>query len=126
MTARTRGLELRSTTILSVRHKGRVVMAGDGQVSFENSAPCCAESTLTERLTKSPNESALFLIRSILKGRHGSLKSLFTPHAPVRLLYCCGGVAQRVRRPSRVLAWRCICFAERGKRPPFHAIIVST
>ena len=33
MTARTRGLELRSTTILSVRHKGRVVMAGDGQVT---------------------------------------------------------------------------------------------
>jgi ATP-dependent HslUV protease subunit HslV len=33
MTARTRGPELRSTTILSVRHKGRVVMAGDGQVT---------------------------------------------------------------------------------------------
>ena len=33
MTARTRGLELRSTTILSVRHKDRVVMAGDGQVT---------------------------------------------------------------------------------------------
>jgi ATP-dependent HslUV protease subunit HslV len=33
MTARTRGPELRSTTILSVRHRGRVVMAGDGQVT---------------------------------------------------------------------------------------------
>jgi len=33
MTARIRGLELRSTTILSVRHKDRVVMAGDGQVT---------------------------------------------------------------------------------------------
>jgi ATP-dependent HslUV protease, peptidase subunit HslV len=33
MTARTREPELRSTTILSVRHKGRVVMAGDGQVT---------------------------------------------------------------------------------------------
>ena len=33
MTARTPGLELRSTTILSLRHKGRVVMAGDGQVT---------------------------------------------------------------------------------------------
>ena len=33
MTARTRELELRSTTILVVRHKGRVVVAGDGQVT---------------------------------------------------------------------------------------------
>jgi ATP-dependent HslUV protease subunit HslV len=33
MTARTRGPRLRATTIVSVRHKGRVVMAGDGQVS---------------------------------------------------------------------------------------------
>jgi ATP-dependent HslUV protease subunit HslV len=33
MTARIRGPELRSTTILSVRHRGRVVMAGDGQVT---------------------------------------------------------------------------------------------
>jgi ATP-dependent HslUV protease subunit HslV len=33
MTARTREPELRSTTILSVRHDGRVVMAGDGQVT---------------------------------------------------------------------------------------------
>ena len=33
MTARIRGPELRSTTILSVRHHGRVVMAGDGQVT---------------------------------------------------------------------------------------------
>jgi ATP-dependent HslUV protease, peptidase subunit HslV len=33
MTAHTRGLELRATTILSVRHKGRVVMVGDGQVT---------------------------------------------------------------------------------------------
>jgi ATP-dependent HslUV protease subunit HslV len=33
MTARTRGPEIRSTTILSVRHRGRVVMAGDGQVT---------------------------------------------------------------------------------------------
>src|SRR6266850_2480860 len=33
MTARIRGLELRATTILSVRHNGRVVMAGDGQVT---------------------------------------------------------------------------------------------
>jgi ATP-dependent HslUV protease subunit HslV len=33
MTARTRGPELRATTILSVRHRGRVVMAGDGQVT---------------------------------------------------------------------------------------------
>src|SRR5207244_672104 len=31
--ARTRGPEIRSTTILSVRHRGRVVMAGDGQVT---------------------------------------------------------------------------------------------
>jgi ATP-dependent HslUV protease subunit HslV len=33
MTAPTRVPELRSTTILSVRHDGRVVMAGDGQVT---------------------------------------------------------------------------------------------
>jgi len=33
MTARTRGPEIRSTTILSVRHRGRIVMAGDGQVT---------------------------------------------------------------------------------------------
>jgi ATP-dependent HslUV protease subunit HslV len=33
MTARTRVPELRSTTILVVRHKGRVVVAGDGQVT---------------------------------------------------------------------------------------------
>src|SRR5713226_8386531 len=33
MTARTREPEVRSTTILSVRHRGRVVMAGDGQVT---------------------------------------------------------------------------------------------
>src|SRR5256885_13374607 len=32
MTGRTRGPELRATTILAVRHKGRVVRAGDGQV----------------------------------------------------------------------------------------------
>ncbi|TMB17967.1 MAG: ATP-dependent protease subunit HslV [Deltaproteobacteria bacterium] len=34
MTGRTRGPELRATTILAVRHKGRVVMAGDGQVTI--------------------------------------------------------------------------------------------
>jgi ATP-dependent HslUV protease subunit HslV len=33
MTARTHGPEIHSTTILSVRHRGRVVMAGDGQVT---------------------------------------------------------------------------------------------
>src|SRR2546428_6487597 len=33
MTARIPGPELRATTILAVRHKGRVVMAGDGQVT---------------------------------------------------------------------------------------------
>src|SRR5256712_4754802 len=33
MTGRTRGPELRATTILAVRHRGRVVMAGDGQVT---------------------------------------------------------------------------------------------
>jgi ATP-dependent HslUV protease, peptidase subunit HslV len=33
MTAPTRAPEIRSTTILSVRHRGRVVMAGDGQVT---------------------------------------------------------------------------------------------
>ena len=33
MTARIRGPEVRGTTILSVRHRGRVVMAGDGQVT---------------------------------------------------------------------------------------------
>jgi len=33
MTARTRVPELRSTTILVVRHKGRVVVVGDGQVT---------------------------------------------------------------------------------------------
>src|SRR5881397_181653 len=33
MTARTRGPDLRATTILAVRHGGRVVMAGDGQVT---------------------------------------------------------------------------------------------
>src|SRR5437667_10966876 len=33
MTARTRGPDLRATTILAVRHQGRVVMAGDGQVT---------------------------------------------------------------------------------------------
>ena len=34
MTARTRGPELRATTILSVRHRGRVVIGGDGQVTI--------------------------------------------------------------------------------------------
>ena len=34
MTARTRGPELRSTTILAVRHGGHVVVAGDGQVTL--------------------------------------------------------------------------------------------
>src|SRR5437764_1460231 len=34
MTGRTRGPELRATTILAVRHRGRVVMAGDGQVTI--------------------------------------------------------------------------------------------
>src|SRR5213596_2626283 len=34
MTARTRAPELRATTILAVRHRGRVVMAGDGQVTI--------------------------------------------------------------------------------------------
>src|SRR6266446_5011926 len=33
MTARTRGPDLRATTILAVRHQGRVVMAGDGEVT---------------------------------------------------------------------------------------------
>jgi ATP-dependent HslUV protease subunit HslV len=27
---------MRGTTVLSVRHKGRVVMGGDGQITFEN------------------------------------------------------------------------------------------
>jgi ATP-dependent HslUV protease subunit HslV len=34
MTARTRGLELRSTTILALRHQGQVVVGGDGQVTL--------------------------------------------------------------------------------------------
>jgi ATP-dependent HslUV protease subunit HslV len=34
MTARTREPEVRSTTILSVRHRGHVVMGGDGQVTI--------------------------------------------------------------------------------------------
>jgi len=34
MTARTRGPELRSTTILAVRHQDRVVLGGDGQVTL--------------------------------------------------------------------------------------------
>jgi ATP-dependent HslUV protease, peptidase subunit HslV len=34
MTARTPGLELRSTTILAVRYRGRVVIGGDGQVTL--------------------------------------------------------------------------------------------
>jgi ATP-dependent HslUV protease subunit HslV len=34
MTARTRELELHGTTILSVRHRGRVVLGGDGQVTI--------------------------------------------------------------------------------------------
>ena len=34
MTARIHGLELRSTTILAVRHGGRVVVGGDGQVTL--------------------------------------------------------------------------------------------
>jgi ATP-dependent HslUV protease subunit HslV len=34
MTVRTRALELRSTTILAVRHRGRVVLGGDGQVTL--------------------------------------------------------------------------------------------
>ena len=33
MTGRIRGPEIHATTILSVRHRGRVVMAGDGQVT---------------------------------------------------------------------------------------------
>src|SRR3989441_7999690 len=33
MTARTRGPELRATTILAVRHRGRGVMGGDGPVT---------------------------------------------------------------------------------------------
>ena len=37
MTARTREPDrIRSTTILAVRHRGKVVMAGDGQVTFGN------------------------------------------------------------------------------------------
>ena len=31
---RTRALELRSTTILAVRHRGRIVLGGDGQVTL--------------------------------------------------------------------------------------------
>ena len=31
-----RGLSLKGTTILAIRHKGKVVMAGDGQVTLEN------------------------------------------------------------------------------------------
>ncbi len=31
-----RGQGVRSTTVLSVRHRGRVVMAGDGQITFEH------------------------------------------------------------------------------------------
>jgi ATP-dependent HslUV protease subunit HslV len=34
MTAPTRALEIRSTTILAVRHRGRVVLGGDGQVTL--------------------------------------------------------------------------------------------
>jgi len=34
MTERTRAPELRATTIVSVRHQGRVAMAGDGQVTL--------------------------------------------------------------------------------------------
>ena len=34
MTARTPAPELRSTTILAVRHGGRVVIGGDGQVTL--------------------------------------------------------------------------------------------
>jgi len=34
MTARTPGPELRSTTILAVRHQGQVVLGGDGQVTL--------------------------------------------------------------------------------------------
>ena len=34
MTGRTRGPELHATTILSLRHRGRVVVAGDGQVTL--------------------------------------------------------------------------------------------
>ena len=34
MTARTPGPELRSTTILAVRHQGHVVLGGDGQVTL--------------------------------------------------------------------------------------------
>src|SRR5512143_1267049 len=34
MTARTPGPELRSTTILAVRHRGQVVIGGDGQVTL--------------------------------------------------------------------------------------------
>jgi ATP-dependent HslUV protease subunit HslV len=34
MTGRTRALELHGTTVLSVRHGGRVVIGGDGQVSL--------------------------------------------------------------------------------------------
>src|SRR2546422_992185 len=34
MTARSRGPELRATTILARHHRGRVVMAGDGQVTI--------------------------------------------------------------------------------------------
>ncbi|HYR95360.1 MAG TPA: ATP-dependent protease subunit HslV [Candidatus Binatus sp.] len=33
MTGRTRGPEIHGTTILAIRHRGRVVMAGDGQVT---------------------------------------------------------------------------------------------
>src|SRR5881397_4062702 len=33
MTARIRGPELRATTVLALRHRGRVVIAGDGQVT---------------------------------------------------------------------------------------------
>ena len=36
MTANESDLVLHGTTILAVRHRGRVVLAGDGQVSMQN------------------------------------------------------------------------------------------
>ncbi len=36
MTMEATGAKIRATTVLSVRHKGKVVMAGDGQVTLEH------------------------------------------------------------------------------------------
>jgi len=57
---------LRSTTVLCVRHQGKVVMAGDGQVTFENTV-----------LKKSANKIRRLYHNKILAGFAGTTSDAF-------------------------------------------------